>query len=380
MCPARFKVFGAHPMHPGRKAYFAGKEPLLSAIRTISAALATALALSVAACGGGGGSDADQIRDVAQGFVRDAKSKDWNGVCGALSTKAKAQLSIAAVFFGGGDCATTMKTVFSLDSGNSLSKIAPDAIRVRRLKITGDHAVGEMVPSTDGDATTRFVREDGRWKLDAEPGNGKSTMTVSSGKATDGSSARPAPRLAVAERGFSRTGESTSYGLVVKNPSKTDAVSVEVQVNLVGANDEVLATETASLAGVPAAAAVDVGGDSDTHGERVRRLEVTVTGAQGAPAGTVKLPEVSYVRVSRDDFGLSVRAQVRNTLDQQLSSIADVFAVLRDAGGHVVGGLKGFPKSALQPGGRAAVELGGFHDVRGAVSADVTMDTETADG
>jgi hypothetical protein len=351
---------------------------LLSAIRTPSAALAIAIALSLAACGGGRGSDADQIRDLAQGFVRDAKSKDWNGVCGALSAKAKAELSLAAVFFGGGDCAKTMETVFSFDGGASLAKIEPGQIHVTGLKITGDHAVGRMVPATDGDPTTRFVREDGRWKLDADPGDGKSTMTVSSGTATGAAPAKPAPALAVAERGFSPAADGTSYGLVIKNPSKTDAVSVDVQVNLVGAGDEVLATETASLAGVPAGAEVGVGGDSDTHGARVRRLEVTVTPAQGAPAGTIKLPAVSHVRLSRDDFGLSVHAEMRNTVGQKLSGIDDVFAVLRDARGRIVGGLKGFPKSALQPGGRAAVQLGGFHDVPRAVSADVTADTETA--
>jgi hypothetical protein len=335
------------------------------------------LAAGLAGCGGAK-SDTEKINDVARQFATDAKSKNWDGLCSAMSTKARAQLQVAAAFLGSKDCAGTMKAAFALsDDSDKLGKVDPDTVKVTALKITGDHATGKMT----GDPTS-FIREDGEWKLDADPEDtDKGSSTTSAGSvADDNTSELSAPKLNVAERGFSRIGDQTSYGIVVKNPAADDAVGVEVQTNFIGTDGGVIATETDDLAGVPAGERVNVGGEADTNGEAVRSLDVTITTDSGATAGTVALPKANRVRLSHEDFGgLSVRAQVTNTLDQPLSSISDVFAVLRDGSGDIVGGLSSFPNSDVQPGGRAAVELGGLDDIPGAVSADITVDGETND-
>jgi hypothetical protein len=183
----------------------------------------------------------------------------------------------------------------------------------------------------------------------------------------------------VPERGVSRIGGgNVSYGVVVRNPGSEDAIGVEVQINLLGADGGVAATATANLDGIPAGATVNVGGETDSGGDRVSRLEITVTADSGDTARAVALPKVSRTKLSRDDFGLSVRAQVTNTLDEPLSAISDVFAVLRGSNGRIVGGLSGFPDNDIPPGGRAAVKLGGLSDVPGATSAAVTADGETS--
>src|SRR4051794_31456773 len=343
----------------------------------IAALAVVPLAVGLAGCGGAK-TDTEQINDVVHQFFADAKSKNWDGICSAMSTKARAQMQVAATFLGAKDCGGAMKAAFAMsDDSNKLGKVDPDTVKVSELKITGDHATGKRT----GEPTT-FVREDGEWKLDADPDDdSKGSSTTSAGSAADDNTAEvAAPKLAVAERGFSRIDDQTSYGIVVKNPAADDAVGVEVQTNFIGTDGGVIATETDSLAGVPAGERVNVGGEADTNGETVRSLNVTITADSGATAGTVALPKASRIRLNHEEFGgLSVRAQVTNTLDQPLSSISDVFAVLRDGNGDIVGGLSSFPNTDVQPGGRAAVELGGLDEISGAVSADITVDGETTE-
>jgi hypothetical protein len=90
------------------------------------------------------------------------------------------------------------------------------------------------------------------------------------------------------------------------------------------------------------------------------------------------LPETAGAKLLHDEFGgLTVRVQVKNTLDKPLSSISDVFAVLLDQRGHIVGGVSGYPENDIAPGSRAAVKLDELSDVPGAVSARAFADGET---
>lgn len=337
-------------------------------------------ALLVAGCGDSAtsGSDQEQIERLAQGFAADAKDADWKGVCDKLSTKAKAQLLVAGALLGGGDCPKVMAAALALsDEKDAIGKIDPDKVAISGLKVTGDRAVAQMTPADDRDATTRFVKEGGTWKIDADPEDDASTTTTSTDD-EDETEAVAAPKLQVPERGYSTTDAGTSYGVVIRNPTQEDAVEVSVQVNVLGKDGDVLSTETDSLAGVPAGEEAYVAGDASTEGEKVERLEITVTADHGAPAGTVKLPEVTKPVLKRDEFGgLSVRVQVRNTLEETLSSITDVYVILRGSDRRIVGGLSGYPSTDLPPGGRAAAEVGGLRDIPAAVSAEAFVDGES---
>lgn len=339
------------------------------------------LVVAASLMGCGNSSDRDEITKLSKQMYADAKDKDWEGVCDALSTKAKAEIAVAAAFFGGGGCPAVVAAAFALDDDpGNLGEIDPDKVKVTNIKISEDRATAQVTPSDDEDPTTRYVREDGEWKVDADPDDDGSSSTTTGDSSDDRTAtATPAPALRVAEQGFSRQeGGSVSYGIVIRNPGPQDAVGVEVQINLLAADGGVAATETARLEGIPAGKTVNVGGETDAEGERVGRLEITVKAGSGEDAGAVTLPKVSRIRISRDDFGLSVRAQVTNTLEEPLSSISDVFAVLRDRKGKVVGGLSGYPDNDIAPASRAAVKLGGFGDVSGATRAEVTADAETS--
>jgi hypothetical protein len=344
---------------------------MLKIVRVLTACLV--LAFAVVACGGGG-SDEDQIKDVTSDLASAFEDKDWDQVCELFSSKAKRQLEAAGALLGGKGCEDTIGKAAAfagdddaLDFGN---------VEATNVKVTGNTATADT-----GDETTHYVKEDGDWKIDADPADeDTSSSSSSSGDADEDVEAAPAPELRVAEQGVTNTGEGASYGLIVENPSTdTDAVEVEVTINLVGGGDDIVKTETQNLIGVPAGEQVAVGGESDTSGDRVRRMDVTVTASEGAAAGELTLPEASRAKILRDEFGFTtVRVQVHNTMDTPLSAITDVFAVLRDSSGKIVGGVSGYPEADIQPGARAAVELVSFADVSQATSADASADGESA--
>ena len=100
--------------------------------------------------------------------MSDVKSKNWKGACEAFSKNARAQVAVLQNTIQAPDCATTLGTALT-QPGNQLGKINVDAIKVTNLKITGDKATADVTPSVDKDPTTYFVKEDGQWKIDADP-------------------------------------------------------------------------------------------------------------------------------------------------------------------------------------------------------------------
>jgi len=130
-------------------------------------AAASIIVVLFAGCGG----DDDKANDpagVAKQFVSDVKSKDWKGACEAFSKAARAQVAVLQNTIQAPDCATTLGTALS-QPGNQLGKIDANSIKVTNLKITGDKATADVKPSVDKDPTTYFVKEDGQWKIDADP-------------------------------------------------------------------------------------------------------------------------------------------------------------------------------------------------------------------
>ncbi len=100
-------------------------------------------------------------------------------------------------------------------------------------------------------------------------------------------------------------------------------------------------------------------------------ITVTATAARAGPAGDMKLPEAKAELV-RDDDALTVLVEVENVTSEAISSGSTVFAVLRDKGGKIVGGVSGFPEADIKPGARATVDLPAFDELPSAVSADAS--------
>lgn len=343
--------------------------------RSVVAACVCALGLGACGDSATSGSDSDQINRLARDLASAAKSKDYDGICELFSAKAKAQLLVAGAFLGGGDCPEIMKKAIALDdSKDGLGKVSPSKVQVRNLKITGTHATGDIIPSDD--PKTRFIKEDGRWRLDVDPDEDSSSTSTTS---EDGETpAVAAPKLEIPRRGFRSTDNGATFGIEVRNPGTQDADGVEVQVNFVGADGDVLSTETKDLSGIPAGETAYVGGSTDTSGDKPVRMQITAKAESGATAGTVKLPEAGSVKVVRDQYGgVTARVQVTNTLEEPVSAINDVFAVLYDDSGKIVGGMSGYPDNEISPGAKAAVKLSDFGDFPGATAAKAFVDGET---
>ena len=166
------------------------------------------LVLLVVATFTGCGKDSDvaQITDLSKQLASDARDKDWKGVCEALSAKARAQITIGGVFLGGGDCAEVVARLAALDDDpEGFGTAGGDDVKVSNVKVTGDRATADVTPTFDDeDPTTRFVREDGEWKVDADLDEEGSSSTTTGDPSDDQTAAAPAPELRVADQGFSR--------------------------------------------------------------------------------------------------------------------------------------------------------------------------------
>jgi hypothetical protein len=320
--------------------------------------------------------DREQIRSVGRQQAAAFQAKDWKSACDTMSARMKGQIAFGAkLLLGmqGKGCPTAVGGMVALDEDPGIA-IDPDKLAFTDIEVTGDHATAKVGRvGSGGGAPALFAREDGRWKVDAAA----DSVALPRPEGSKGLAKVLAPRLRVAERGFSLVGSGkTLYGAVIRNTSANDAVAVDVRIRLLTRDGRVTAAAASSLKGIPAGAAVDVGGDAVSRRGRAMTLEVAATASSGAIPGTVKLPAVSQVRLFRDRFGVEVSAVVTNTLDEAMSPVTDVFAVLRDGQGRIVGGAFGAPGSEIAAGGHATVTLGGFGDVSRATRAHVTADWE----
>ena len=113
---------------------------------------------------------------------------------------------------------------------------------------------------------------------------------------------------------------------------------------------------------------------------RAKEVEIIVdSGEQDIWAGgavPTSAVKVTNARVEHDEFGgFTVRAQLENNLDIDISQIADVFVVLRNSSGDVVGGIGGVGlDNDIKAGRRTAFETSSFLDLKGVTDADVSVD------
>jgi hypothetical protein len=117
--------------------------------------------LAVAAGGCGSRSDEKQIAAVTSDMVSALKAKDWKRVCDQYSTKARKELEAMSDFVDAEGCEETVKKVHAL--------IGDDVVRNMSGKISGVKIDGLTATGRVNGETTRYVKENGEWKLDADP-------------------------------------------------------------------------------------------------------------------------------------------------------------------------------------------------------------------
>jgi len=190
-------------------------------------------------------------------------------------------------------------------------------------------------------------------------------------------------KVVVEKAGFSHEAQygELAYGIVLKNPSSMDATEVQVSINMLDKSGTILSTEDSMINVIPAGETYYFGGSTYIEGSKPKKMEAFVD-VGSSESAQYALPEVSKVRIVRDDWGgFSVRGQVKNNLDGTLSSLATITCVVFDKNGKVVGGGFTYLDSDL-PSGRTA----GFEIVNGpgaippskAAEAKASMDNEVA--
>jgi predicted small lipoprotein YifL len=166
----------------------------------------------------------------------------------------------------------------------------------------------------------------------------------------------------IKQKGFSQEEDDVYMGAVLKNNGTAGASDIEVTFNALDKHGDVVATETADVSVVPAGETFNVGADTLVDGEKVHSVEIyaDVADSVGPEYG---LPEVSRARVTHERYefmdggNTEITAQVRNNMDQSLSSLASVYAVMFDASGKVIGGTHTYPERDIRPGRRASIDF-----------------------
>jgi hypothetical protein len=171
-------------------------------------------------------------------------------------------------------------------------------------------------------------------------------------------------KLSVENSGYSQrpdrygTGSSISYGVVLNNPSDTqDAENVSVQVNFLDAANHTLQTATSRIGAVRAASTFNLGGyQSLSTQTAVVKLEIIVQTDSWVKA-VAQEPTVQNVHIVPSSFepdwvgevdGDLINSDPTNTLTN-----AQIYVVLFDSVGNVVGGGTGFIFATLPPGTRS---------------------------
>lgn len=193
----------------------------------------------------------------------------------------------------------------------------------------------------------------------------------------------PTP-VRVAEQGFSQVGRSVLVGAVLRNDGREAAEGVEVRFEVRDGDGQVIGAATENLVVIPAGEGFNVGAQIELDDERARAADVGIDvegwvedtfAGDDAPA---EVPRVTAPNLLTTPDGMIVTADVEAPPGVSLSSIADVYAVLRDRDGEIVGGLTsaGLERDT-RPGAPATALLATEASLRGVADADVSVDAET---
>jgi hypothetical protein len=194
---------------------------------------------------------------------------------------------------------------------------------------------------------------------------GTDTMTFSVKHALE------APRIEIERRGWSqrpnqRYGYSyTCFGLQVRNArTKLDAVRIALLVNLVDADNRVLATDHLRLGRIPAGTTVYTGDQLRMGLAEVARIEVVVVEAMSQEMEPATPPLVSDVVISMDSSGPFVGTIFGQLLNQSRLPMqsGEIGFLLQGADGNILGGGRGSARGPVSLGARELFKSSGSFD------------------
>jgi hypothetical protein len=175
------------------------------------------------------------------------------------------------------------------------------------------------------------------------------------------------PKIDVVQSGFSIRpfpygGSSVSWGAILANRSKTqDALDVEVLCNMVMSDNRLIGTTTARITDIGADSKMPVGGElTFPAGAPVERLEITIRIGKAGPV-TRWTPGVSFLRVMpavfEPDWAGEIDGEVQNDNPRKTIQFVQLYGVVFDAGGNILGGGTGFGFATLPPAARMVLRI-----------------------
>jgi hypothetical protein len=179
------------------------------------------------------------------------------------------------------------------------------------------------------------------------------------------------PKIDVSKSGFSVRpnsyggGSRLSYGLILHNGSAVrDAISVNVQVNFVMADDHLLGTDNQHIEGIPAGSDWALGNSVSFPGAApIVRLEIVILVGSFAPQ-SIHVPTLANIHIVPQLFDPkwvgTIEGEVQNTDPLLTLRSAQLSAVIFDATGNILGGGSGMTFQALPPGARVTLQMSGF--------------------
>jgi hypothetical protein len=207
--------------------------------------------------------------------------------------------------------------------------------------------------------------------------SGRARATVACGKAGTGTiaftvqHALEAPRIEIERRGWSqrpnlRFGYSyTCFGLQVRNArTRLDAVRIALLVNLVDADNRVLATDHLRLGRIPAGKTVYTGDQVRMGLTEVARIEVVVVEATSKEMEPATPPLVSDVVIAMDSSGPYVGAIFGQLLNQSRLPMqgGEIGFLLQGDDGNIIGGGRGSARGPVSLGARELFKSSGQFD------------------
>jgi hypothetical protein len=194
------------------------------------------------------------------------------------------------------------------------------------------------------------------------------------------------PKIVVMKQGFSirpnsfGTGSRLSYGLILHNGSPArDALKVAIQVNFVMADDHLLGTDTQHVEDIAAGSDWALGNSVSFQGAApIVRLEVVIQVGSFAPQ-SIHVPTLANIHVVPETFDPkwvgTIEGELQNTDPLLTLQNAQLYAVVFDSAGNVVGGGTGFAFQPLPPGARLFLQMTGFDviPIENAASAMISI-------
>ena len=210
-----------------------------------------------------------------------------------------------------------------------------------------------------------------KWNLAQDAPAGPARATVACGRSGSlsrvftvvGGTVRHS-KLSIVNSGYSQrpdrygSGSSVSYGVQLDNPSgNEDAQNVSVQVNFLDSTNHTLQSATTRVGSIRAASTFNLGGYQSLSTQTpVVKLEIIVQ-TESFVKAVMHEPAVENLHIVPSSFEPNwvgeVDGDVINDNPTDTLTNAQVYVVLLDSAGNVVGGGSGFMLATLPPGTRA---------------------------